>query len=199
MVLKLKPNAGLSFRPRLNKKIKPPSFEGENQVKISLYKLKAYLKHLLKATNQHGVHSPFVYRYVSECLYRKSKFKGSKSTKVLLKSISFFSIKNLEIVSKGAQIENRIQKEFGQIISHEGPFDLIYLDSPSVDILSIHQSKINNDSILLIENIYGNLEATAIWKSLKQNEMVTVSLDLFYCGILFFRKEQVKEHFKIRI
>lgn len=102
-------------------------------------------------------------------------------------------------MSKGAQIENRIQKEFGPKTSQEGPFDLIYLDSPTVDFLSIHQSKINNDSILLIENIYGNLDATAIWKSLKQNEMVTVSLDLFYCGILFFRKEQVKEHFKIRI
>ncbi|WP_442844635.1 O-methyltransferase [Leeuwenhoekiella sp. H156] len=38
------------------------------------YTAKAYLKFLRKATNQHGVHSPFVYAFVTRCLYdRKSK------------------------------------------------------------------------------------------------------------------------------
>lgn len=66
-------------------------------------------------------------------------------------------------------------------------------------MLSIYKEKIHNDSMIFVKNIHRTKDATSIWKALKQNEMVTVSMDLFHCGILFFRKEQVKEHFKIRI
>ncbi len=37
------------------------------------------------------------------------------------------------------------------------------------------------------------------WEQLKAHPMVRVTMDLFYCGVVFIRKEQAKEHFKIRI
>jgi hypothetical protein len=36
------------------------------------------------------------------------------------------------------------------------------------------------------------------WSSIKNHEAVTVTIDLFAFGIVFFRREQEKEHFKIR-
>ena len=40
-----------------------------------MYQIKAYLKFLLKAKNQHGVHSPFIYDFVIKCIYDKAKFE----------------------------------------------------------------------------------------------------------------------------
>ena len=37
------------------------------------------------------------------------------------------------------------------------------------------------------------------WEFIKTHEKVTVSIDTFFWGIVFFRKEQVKEHFTIRV
>ena len=37
------------------------------------FQLKSYLKFISKATNQHGVHSPFVFNLVTNCFYTKPK------------------------------------------------------------------------------------------------------------------------------
>ena len=37
------------------------------------------------------------------------------------------------------------------------------------------------------------------WAQIKQHPKVTVTVDVFYYGFVFIRKEQQKEHFKIRI
>ncbi|MCP4978415.1 MAG: hypothetical protein GY931_19895 [Maribacter sp.] len=57
----------------------------------------------------------------------------------------------------------------------------------------------HNNSMILIKNIHQNQENSNLWELLKDNEKVTVSIDMFHCGVLFFRKEQTKEHFRIRI
>ena len=36
----------------------------------------AYIKFLLKSTNEHGVHSPFVYNFITKCLYDKKKYNN---------------------------------------------------------------------------------------------------------------------------
>ena len=164
-----------------------------------MYKLTQYIKHLITATNQHGVHSPFVYDYVTKCLYAKPKFKASKSENVVLKSIPYFSAEKIKISLKDSEIEKRIEREFGLKESIQSPFDLIYIDTPKENILSIYKDKVHNDSMILINNIHKTKENTATWAALTQVEMVRVSIDMFHCGVLFFRKEQAKEHFKIWI
>lgn len=164
-----------------------------------MYRLKAHINHLLTATNQHGVHSPFVYSYVTQCLYTKPGFGGAKTVAVLLKTIAFFKIQTIEITPGNVDIEKRIRKEFNLNVGLKKCYDLIYIDGPSSMELSDYEHRVHNDSMLLINNIHATKDATESWNSLKQNAKVTVSIDLFHCGLLFFRKEQAKEHFKIRI
>lgn len=41
------------------------------------FKLQSYLQFLAKSTNQHGVHSPFVFDLITKCFYKKKTTKKS--------------------------------------------------------------------------------------------------------------------------
>ena len=51
------------------------------------YKIKSYGKFLLKSTNQHGVHSPFVYNLVTKCFYDKTQYRAYKNISNYKKNI----------------------------------------------------------------------------------------------------------------
>lgn len=60
-------------------------------------------------------------------------------------------------------------------------------------------AKTNNNSILVFDDIHWSGEMEAAWEAIKNNAAVTCSIDLFFIGIVFFRKEfKEKRHFAIR-
>ena len=165
------------------------------------YRFFNYLSFIFSATNQHGIHSPFIYDFVTKCLYKKYKIKGPKITGILFKCILYFKANNISIFPKDIQLESRVMNVFPKIEFNKHPFDIIYLEYPYPEFLNpvIQDNKYHNDSIVFVKNIHKNKEGTMNWELFKNSEEVTVSVDMYYCGVLFFRKEQVKEHFKIRI
>ncbi len=55
------------------------------------------------------------------------------------------------------------------------------------------------DSIFVFDDIHWSDEMIEAWEIIKRHERVTLSIDLFFMGIVFFRKEQQeKEHFVLR-
>lgn len=164
-----------------------------------MYHIIAYIKHTITATNQYGVHSPFVYRLLTTCLYRKPTYKGAKSENVLLKSINYFKLKNIKFHEPNEHIEKRIMKEFKVEKSEKHSYDLIYFKTPNTINTTDLKDKVHNGSLVFIHDIHKDKSTTQSWNSLVEDLQFNVSIDFFYCGVLFFRKEQVKEHFKIRI
>ena len=57
---------------------------------------------------------------------------------------------------------------------------------------------IDNNSVFLFENIHSNKESEKVWNYIKKHKKVTVTIDTFLWGFVFFRKEQEKEHFIIK-
>ena len=41
-----------------------------------LHSIVSYLKFLMRSTNQHGVHSPFVYNLITACFYDKTNYNS---------------------------------------------------------------------------------------------------------------------------
>lgn len=57
----------------------------------------------------------------------------------------------------------------------------------------------HNDSIFIFDDIYWSKDMADTWNIIKNHPKTTVTVDIFQWGIVFFRKEQRKEHFKIRV
>lgn len=62
------------------------------------YQIKSYLKFLLRSTNQHGVHSPFVFDLITQCFYDKAVYPEylilKKHRNNLLKSTKVIQVKD---------------------------------------------------------------------------------------------------------
>jgi predicted O-methyltransferase YrrM len=80
--------------------------------------------------------------------------------------------------------------------------DFVYINQQSKRTVlnCFYQSleKVNEQSVFVIANLYASSEIKDAWTEIKNNTQVKVTIDLFHIGIVFFRKEQVKEHFLIR-
>jgi len=59
--------------------------------------------------------------------------------------------------------------------------------------------KTDENSVLIFNNIYGSEELKKAWQQIKAHPQVTVTIDLFWLGLVFFRKGQAKEDFLIKI
>jgi len=164
-----------------------------------VYRFISYIKFLLSATNQHGVHSPFIYGFVTKGLYRKGSKDLSITENVLAKSISYFSHKNIGLVNNSNELKIKLNSIFEALDYNTFPFDIIYANTLGKPFKTIGKEYIHNESMLIIEGIYATKQSCAIWNALKEQAHVRVTMDLYHCGIVFFRKEQAKEHFKIRI
>jgi len=254
------------------------------------YQLKTYVKFLFKATNQHGVHSPFVFNLVTKCFYNKANFSeysilekyrdhllqskktieitefgaGSRVFKSNTRPISAIA-KNAGISRKRQQLLFRLANylqvrsilelgtslglgtsaltlgnPLGKTITVEGcpatseeakkcfklfglnnielyhntfedffrkntkTYDLVYIDGShnkekTLRYFEILQNRIHNNSVVLFDDIYWSREMTEAWQEIIKHPNVRVSIDTYQWGILFFRKEQKKQHFSIRL
>ncbi|UCD62112.1 MAG: hypothetical protein JSV59_05985 [Flavobacteriaceae bacterium] len=160
-----------------------------------------YLKFWFKATNQHGIHSPFIYRFVTKGLYDKHKYSRSKSLNTFLKCINYFNPNSIDFEAGNELIRNKVKEQFPSL-SFEGPFDMKFfggLKTESQVSAMEHYAEQHPAGIIYIDNISKNKNSKEIWNKLILADFVIVSVDLYFGGLLFFHKTQAKEHFKIRI
>ncbi|MFD2561682.1 hypothetical protein [Aquimarina rubra] len=189
-----------------------------------LFKFKSYLNFLWKSTNQHGVHSPFVYNLVTKCFYdRKERASYNsiknfhknntldislKNAKLLNRLIPYLDYKKILILSDSSDFITQILSVNNQIsisdsLEVKHPFDFIYMDiapcENNPELLETIFSLVHNDSLLLFNEIHKSQSNQFIWEQLQNNSKTKVTIDTYDLGFVFFRREQEKEHFIIRV
>ncbi|WP_430905844.1 hypothetical protein [Maribacter sp. 2-571] len=163
-----------------------------------------YLGFLLTSTNRHGVHSPFVYKLVTQCIHDGTRFflQKRKSLLVLKKTIAYFKPQQLYFYGGDPQLALKYGATTSELEKGNEPYDLAFVDAATLarpNAMDHLKAYAHNNSVLLIDSIQATREHRVFWEKLKIDPRVTVTVDLFFCGFVFFRKEQAKEHFKIRI
>ena len=255
-------------------------------------KANSYLKFIFKSTNQHGVHSPFVYDLITKCFYTKKNILNSNQLKsyknnllknkekievtdfgagskvfknntrainriakhagispkranLLSKITEYFKpntvleigtslgigtaalhignpkakVTTLEGCKKTAEVAKKqfehfsfqnidlITGEFSKTLptlKFENSLDMVYFDGnhqKEATLKYFHHCLrfINNNSVFIFDDIHWSKEMETAWDEIKKHPQVKVTIDTFQWGIIFFRKEQEKEHFIIRV
>jgi len=157
----------------------------------------SYLQFLVKSTNQHGVHSPFVYNYITKGLYQQKKdfALSHKTNQWLLQSIQYFkpkaiyfSDKTLLDSIKQTSIEITVELKTADLILNQ------YTVENHTRILQTIKS-MSNSQLLLIA-IYNYPKAFI--NELRQNPDITLVVDFYYGCLISKRTEQPKQNFYIR-
>ncbi|MFM9988795.1 O-methyltransferase [Flavobacterium sp.] len=116
------------------------------------------------------------------------------------------SFKNIEFVN--TEFENYLKNHhisFSEL-AEQLPIincQLIYFDGnhskkATLDYFELLLPTITNDSVWIFDDIHWSQDMEDAWEIIKENPKVTVTIDTFQWGFVFFRMEQEKEHFVIR-
>ena len=258
-----------------------------------LFQIKSYINFLKNSSNQHGVHSPFVYSLITKCFYDKKKhaeysilkqyrksllanknfievtdfgagsrvFKSnkrqiskiaktagisSKRAKLLFRIVNYFQpttileigtslglatsalslgnknaklttlegcAKTQEIAQNQCLLQNLSNIEF--ITSKFEDYlancqlntehcQLIYFDGnhskkATLDYFKLLLPTITNETVWIFDDIHWSKDMEEAWKIIKNHPKVKVTIDTFQWGFVFFRTEQEKEHFVVRV
>lgn len=158
----------------------------------------SYLQFLVKSTNQHGVHSPFVYNYITKGLYsaKKDFALSHKTSQWLLQSIQYFKPTKICFLDEGLSV-------VAWKVYTDKSFDLttadIILDRYTVENHTRILQTINsmNHSQLLLIVSYSSYPKS-FFDQLRKNPEITLVVDFYYGCLISKRTEQPKQNFFIR-
>jgi predicted O-methyltransferase YrrM len=83
------------------------------------------------------------------------------------------------------------------------PVDFVFFDGnhryePTLRYFEQCLSKAHENSVFVLDDIHWSAEMEQAWEAIKANPAVTITVDLFYVGLVFFRKKQPRQDFWLR-
>jgi predicted O-methyltransferase YrrM len=90
-----------------------------------------------------------------------------------------------------------------ELIAEQEKLDFVYVDGnhrkdATLNYFKWCLPKVHEGSLLIFDDIYWSKGMKEAWEEIKQHPQVTVTIDLFWIGLVYFKKGQAKEHFKIK-
>ncbi len=125
-------------------------------------------------------------------------FEGCPETaKIAQQNFNNLSLKNVEI------IVGNIDKTLSEKVNVVTKIDFAFFDAnhrytPTINYFETCLKKVHEDSIFIFDDIHWSDEMENAWATIKSHPSVTVSIDLLWIGIVFFRKKQPKQDFVLR-
>jgi len=161
-----------------------------------------------------------VFDLVTKCFYDKTKFpeyfhlkNNSKKNKLFFRVLRYFQPKTILKIGNSNEIDTNMFsseitsiEEFqkNKISKNDNAYDLVYFNKnqsqkSTLEYFEMLLPTVTNDSVWIINDIHESIENENTWEIIKKHSKVKVTIDTFHFGMVFFRAEQEKEHFVIRV
>lgn len=100
-------------------------------------------------------------------------------------------------------VEGNMDQTLAQTLQKIESLDFVFFDGnhryePTLRYFEQCLTKAHEQSVFIIDDIYWSTEMVHAWKAIKEHPAVLITVDLFYFGLVFFRKNQPKQHFTLR-
>ena len=124
--------------------------------------------------------------------------EGCKSTSELAKkNFAMFPELNIEI------IQGEFDTTLPSALAKATEFDYVFIDGnhkliPTLKYFEACAQKMSANGFMVIDDINWSAEMQQAWEKIKVDNRVTISVDLFMVGIVFFNKGFSKENFTVR-
>jgi predicted O-methyltransferase YrrM len=113
-------------------------------------------------------------------------------------NFSSLKLNNIEV------IVGDFNKTLPQYLTENPIIQLAFIDGnhrkePTIHYFNQINQHINESTIIIFDDIHWSAEMESAWEEIKNHPSVTLSIDLFFIGLVFFKKDfKVKQHFSIQ-
>lgn len=103
---------------------------------------------------------------------------------------------------------NCVTTEFSEYLKTQNlqptTYNFVYFDGnhskeATLEYFELLLPTITNETLWIFDDIHWSSDMEEAWEVIKKHPKVTVTIDTFQWGLVFFRREQEKEHFIIRV
>lgn len=106
-------------------------------------------------------------------------------------------------VTNVSLITSDFDAEIPSLLNSIEKIDMVFIDGNHTEEATMRYfnllvDKVNSESIIIIDDIRWSEGMRSAWQNICNNKNVSISIDLFRCGLVFFRKGIVKQHFNLR-
>jgi len=123
-------------------------------------------------------------------------FEGSEEVAEIAKNnFKKLKINNIKIIL------GDIDKTLENIIYYKDKIDFVFIDANHqyyavIQYFNKIMPKLDENSVLVIDDIYWSPQMTRAWNEIKQHSAVVSTIDLFHLGFVFFNKNLPRKHYK---
>lgn len=129
---------------------------------------------------------------------RLSTMEGCPETaKVAQENFKDLGIENIQLIL--GDFNDTLTPILDSLTSLDFAFiDGNHQEKPTIDYFEKCLKYMNADGVLVFDDIHWSEGMENAWNYIKDHPQVSVTIDLFFVGLVFLRKGQKKEHFTIR-
>ena len=166
----------------------------------SLFKIVNYFgyKNILELGTSLGITSAYLAKPNKSI--RLTTIEGSETiANVAKQTFEHLKINNI------TQLIGNFNEELPKFLMQQSePLDLVFIDGnhqkeATLNYFEACLPKLHNDALVIFDDIYWSKGMTEAWKEIKLHQKTQVTIDLFHLGLVFFRKEQPKQHFTLKL
>ena len=140
------------------------------------------------------------YLAAADSRHRVITFEGCPNVAAVAReTFATLGLSNIDIVE--GNIDHTLAPALATL---SAPLDFAFFDGnhryePTLRYFELCLAHRTEDSVFVFDDIHWSEEMERAWEVIKTHPDVRLTVDLFYIGLVFFRKNQPKQHFSLRV